>query len=162
MVGVDFAGPIQYQHKGKKERKTYLALYGCSLTRAVHLDLLKSMEATEFVLSLKCFIARRGRPELIYSDNGATSKATNKWLRKVQKDERLNSYLADLSIKWRFNLSHAPWWGGQFERLIGLFKSAFYKTIGNGTLQWAELEEVAFDVETTLNNRPLSYMEDDV
>ena len=162
VVGVDFAGPIRYRSKGKKECKAYLALYGCSLTRAVHLDLLKSMEATEFVLSLKRFIARRGRPELIYSDNGATFKATNKWLRKVQKDEQLNSYLADLSIKWRFNLSRAPWWGGQFERLIGLFKSAFYKTIGNGTLQWAELEEVVLDVETTLNNRPLSYMEDDV
>ena len=55
--------------------------------------------------------------------NGSTFKATQKWLQQVQKDERLNEYLADLSIKWRFNLSRAPCWGGQFERLIGLFKS---------------------------------------
>lgn len=107
------------------------------------------MEATEFILSLKHFIARRGRPELIYPDNGC-------------KSERLNSYLAGLSIKLHFNLSCARWWGDQFERLIGLFKSAFYKTIGNGTLQWGELEKVVFDVKATLNNQTLSYMEDNV
>ena len=53
-------------------------------------------------------------------------------------------------------------WEGQFERLIGLFKSAFHKSIGNGTLRWTELEEVIMDVEIALNNRPLSYLEDDV
>ncbi len=162
VIGVDFAGPIYYQSKPGTESKAYLALYGCSLTRAVYLDLLKSLEAPEFITSLKQFIARRGRPKLIYSDNGSTFKATEKWLRQVQKDERLNDYLANLSIKWQFNLSRAPWWGGQFERLIGLFKNAFHKTVGNRTLRWTELEEVVIDVEVSLNNRPLSYVEDDL
>ena len=44
VVGIDFAGPIRYQLKARTESKAYLALYGCSLTRAVHLDLLKSEE----------------------------------------------------------------------------------------------------------------------
>jgi hypothetical protein len=118
------------------------------------------MEA--FVISLKRFIARRGRPKLIYSDNGGTFKAAAKWLREAQKSEKFNNYLAQHSITWQFNLSRAPWWGGQFERLIGLFKSAFYKTIGNATLRWSELEELVLDVEITLNNRPLSYLEDDL
>ena len=75
-----------------------------------------------------------------------------------------NDYLAKLEIKWRFNLSRARWWGGggQFERLIGLFKGAFYKSIGNGTLKWSELEEVVLDVEVAMNNRPLSYLEEDI
>ena len=162
VLGVDFAGPIRYQTKGKTNKKAYLALYGYSLTRAVHLELLKSLEAMEFLASFKRFIARRGRPEVIYSDNGSTFKATQKWLQQVQMDECLNPLPTDHTIKWRFNLSRAPWWGGQFERLIGLFKGAFYKTIGNGTLRWEELEEVVLDVETALNNRPLSYLEDDI
>ena len=162
VIGVDFAGPIHYQTRGKSSRKAYLALFGCSLTRAVHLELLKSLETNGFITCLKRFIARRGKPKLIYSDNGSTFKATQKWLKQVQTDEHLNSHISDLSIEWRFNLSRAPWWGGQFERLIGLFKGAFYKTIGNGTLKWEELEEVVIDVETTLNNRPLCYLEDDV
>ena len=162
VIGVDFTGPIRCTPRVKTESKAYLAVYACSLPRAVHLDLLKSLETSEFIASLKRFIARRGRPEMIYSDNGSTFKATEKWLNKVQQDERFHELLASLTIKWQFNLSRAPWWGGEFERLIGLFKAAFYKTIGNGTLRWAELEEVVLDVEVALNNRPLSYLEEDI
>ena len=162
VIGVDFAGPIRYQTKGKAEKKAYLVLYGCSLTRAVHLEILRSMEVVEFIPSLKRLIARRGRPKIVYSDNAKTFKAADKWLKTAQKDEKLHQFLADNGLEWRFNLSRAPWWGGQFERLIGLFKRAFYKTIGNGILSFEELAEVVLDVEVALNNRPLTYLEDDV
>ena len=175
VVGIDFTGAIRYQSKSRKpktdkpkskkqeaESKAYVALYACSLTRAVYLDLLKSLETQEFIQSLKRFIARRGRPEIIYSDNGSNLKGAEKWLEQVQSDERVHQVLIERSIVWKFNLTRAPWWGGQFERLIGLFKRAFYKAIGNGTLTWSELEELVLDVEVALNNRPLSYLEDDV
>ena len=41
MLGVDFAGPIKYRDKGKKEKKSYLVMFACSLTRAVHLELVR-------------------------------------------------------------------------------------------------------------------------
>ena len=41
-------------------------------------------------------------------------------------------------------------------------KRSMYKAIGNGHLRWHKLEEVILDVETTLNNRPLGYLEDDI
>ena len=47
------------------------------------------------------------------------------------------------------------------ERLIDLFKSAFYKTVGQGHLSWDELCKDVLDIEVTLNNRPLCYMEED-
>ena len=75
-------------------------------------------------------------------------------------DERLNEFLCREGIKWQFNLSRAPWWGGQFERMVGLVKRSLYKTIGNGFLRWSELEEVILDVEVAINNRLLSYVED--
>ena len=37
-----------------------------------------------------------------------------------------------------------------------------YKIIGNAKLKLNELEEILLDVEITLNNRPLSYVKDDV
>ena len=46
--------------------------------------------------------------------------------------------------------------------MIGLVKNAFNKVIGCGLLSWQELEEVLLNVEITLNERPLSYVEDDV
>jgi hypothetical protein len=85
-----------------------------------------------------------------------------KWLKKAVNTEEVNDFLATQDIKWQFNLSRAPWWGGQFERMVGIVKAALYKTIGKAVLKWDELVEVLLDVETTVNNRPLSYVEEDV
>ena len=160
-IGVDYAGPIKYRHK-KSEKKAYILLYSCSLTRAVYLDLLPDLTTEEFIRSFKRLVARRGRPRKVYSDNGKTFVAASKWVKNVMKDEELQNWLARNEIKWQFNLSRAPWWGGQFERMVGLVKQAFYKTIGHGNLKWNELEEIIIDVETTLNSRPLCYVEDDI
>ena len=46
-------------------------------------------------------------------------------------------------------------------RLIGLFKSSFYKSKGKGPLSWDELCEVVLDIEVSLNHRPLSHVEGD-
>eukprot|EP00794_Sanderia_malayensis_P014442 gene14442-biopygen11541 len=46
--------------------------------------------------------------------------------------------------------------------MVGLVKQSLYKTIGNANLKWSELEEVIIDIEVALNNRPLSYVEDDI
>ena len=161
VVGVDYAGPIKYKATNKREGKAYIILYACSLTRALYLDLVKSMQTTEFLLSLKGMIARRGRPSTIYSDNGSTFIGAAAWLKQVKTDEKLNDFLARQQITWRFNLSRAPWWGGQFERMVGLVKVAMRKAVGNAYLTFEELKEVILDVEIALNGRPLSYVEDD-
>ena len=162
IVGVDFAGPIKYRKSSRIEGKGYLVLYTCSLTRALYLEVLPNLETTTFLASLKRFIARRGRPFKIFSDNGKMFVGAANVLKGIQKDEQVQGYLASEKIIWRFNLSRAPWWGGQFERLVGLFKRAFYKVIGGGMLAWSELCEAVLDFETQLNCRPLSYVEDDV
>ena len=150
VIGVDYAGPIRYRVSKQREGKAYVLLYACSLTRRIYLNLLPNLETGECLKSLKQFIARRGRPERIYSDNGRTFVGAANWIRAVMKDERLPTYLTINQIKWQFNLSRAPWWGRQFERMIGLVKSTLNKTIGNGLLWWKELQEVLLDVEITL------------
>ena len=162
VVGVDFAGPIAYKISKKKEGKAYILLFACSLTRAVHLELLTDQTTEGFIRCLKRFIARRGRPNKIYSDNGRSFVSAAKWLKSIMKNEKTQDYLAHHNILWQFNLSRAPWWGGQFERLVGVVKQAFYKAIGRASLSFDELEEVILDVEVAVNNRPLSYVEDDV
>ncbi len=124
VIGVDYAGPLMYRAKNKKERKAFVLLYTCSLTRAVYLELLPTLEMDEFIRSFKRFVARRGRPRKVYSNNGSTFIGAANWLPKVMKDEKFSDFLAKNNIQWQFNLSHAPWWGGQFERLVGLVKRA--------------------------------------
>ena len=80
VVGTDFAGPIRYKRTQKKEGKAYLTIFACSLSRAVHLELIRNMETDTFILCFKRYIARRGRPRVIYSDNGGTFVKTAKWI----------------------------------------------------------------------------------
>ena len=71
VVGVDFAGLIAYKTSSKRETgKAYILLFACSLIRAIHLELLSNQMIEEFIKGLKRFIARKGRPQKVYSDNG--------------------------------------------------------------------------------------------
>ena len=153
VTGVDFTGPVNYKINKSTTSKAYIALFTCTSTRAVHLKLCHDLSAQEFQRALKEFVARRGCPQIIVSDNGKTFVATGKWLSKL----RLANYLGALEIKWKFNLARAPWWGGFFERLIGIMKRSLSKVIGQSLLTFQELEEVLLDVEMTMNNRPLMY-----
>ena len=99
---------IEFIVKGKTEGKSYLCLFACSLTWGVYLELLHTLEMEEFLRCLKKFVARRGRPKTIYSDNGSTFKGAASWIKKVMKDEKLHDYLSKNTIEWKFNLSRAP------------------------------------------------------
>ncbi|XP_044174315.1 uncharacterized protein LOC122957942 [Acropora millepora] len=108
-IGVDFAGPVYVKdiyHKSADMNKAYIVLYTCASSRAVHLDLVPRLTTEVFVRSFKRFIARRGVPNLVVSDNGSTFKG-----------EALKKLLAEHRIEWKFNVALAPWWGGFFERL---------------------------------------------
>ena len=77
-IGVDFAGLIKYFSKNKSEMKAYILLFACSSTRAVYLNLLPDQTTEHLLRSLKRFVARRGRPEKIFSDNGRTYVSASK------------------------------------------------------------------------------------
>ena len=92
------------------------------------------MSCKEFLRSLERFIAARGRPKKIISDNGKTFVTAARWIKKVERDEKLLGYLGEHGVKWQFNLSKASWWGGMFERMVGLVKQALYKVLRSAKL----------------------------
>ena len=116
----------------------------------------------EIIICFKRFVARRGRPQKVYPDNAKTFKAAADWVKSIIKSERFQDDLSESCIKWQFNLSHAPSWGGQFERMVRLMKQCLYKSVGKANLKWNKLEEILLDIENTLNNRPLCYLENDI
>ena len=56
-TGVNFAGPL-YVKEGKGNKNVYVALFTCSVTRAVYLELTGSMKVESFIQTLRRFIAR--------------------------------------------------------------------------------------------------------
>ena len=82
----DYAGPLYYKSKGKKDIKAYIVLFSRSVSRAVHLELVSNLTTTKFIKSFKKLIPRRGKPNIIYSDNTKTFKAGGKWLDSINRD----------------------------------------------------------------------------
>jgi len=126
------------------------------------LDVLKDQTLEGVISSLKGFIARRTRPSVMYSDNFSSFVAASKWIKTVILEESMHDFLATQEMKWKFNLSRAPWWGGQFERMVGSMKQTLYKVLGKAKPKYEEFQSLMLDVEVTINNRPLGYVEDDV
>ena len=80
-------------------------------------------------MALRRFIAHRGKPDSILSDNAAQFKAASRLIdvmwTGILKSEEAQSYVANERIKWSFIVELAPWMGGFYERLVGLVKHAF-------------------------------------
>ena len=53
----------------------------------------------------------------------------------------MQEFLVTEQVKWKFNLSRTPWWGGQFERMVGLVKQCLYKATEKAKLKKQELEK---------------------
>jgi len=68
-TGIDFAGPlyIQAQGSGEIEHKAYICLLTCTSTRAVHLELVRSLNVDQFLLAFCHFVGCRGLPSTLWS-----------------------------------------------------------------------------------------------
>jgi hypothetical protein len=107
--------------------------------------------------TLRRFIARRGRPSKLYSDNGLNFVGCNNLFSQVDFEE-VRRYAAVQRMEWVFNPPTAAWWGGFWERLVGLTKRLLRRILGNSVVDLEELTTVLCDVEATLNRRPLTYI----
>jgi len=58
-------------------------------------------------------------------------------------------------------MARSPWWGGFFERMVGIMKRSLSKSIGTSLLAHDELRAALLDVEIFMNNRPLTYVGED-
>ena len=133
-----------------------------SLTKAIHLELLPNQSTPQFIMALKRLIARRDTASVIYSDKAKNFVAASKGIGKTNKDEKMQEYLIKEQIKWNFNLSRVPWWGGQFERMVVLAKQPLFKATGRANLTKQELEKILMGIEVVQNNRPLIYIEENI
>ncbi|CAL8069059.1 unnamed protein product [Orchesella dallaii] len=156
ITGVDLFGPM-FLRDG---RKCWVALFTCAVYRAVHLELVTSLSTETFKNALRRFVARRGRPEIMYSDNGTNFVGCNNQFKEVNWNQ-VQKYGKFMRIDWRFNPPTAAWWGGFWERLVGVVKTSLRKVLGKAVLNKEELVTVLCDVEATVNRRPLAYVSED-
>ena len=124
--------------------------------RAVHLELIVSLTTGAILQALRRFIARRGRPSIIYCDNGTNLRGAEGSLKRLDMD-LMFKYSSAQRNAWKFNPPGAPWWGGWWERLIRVIKQLL-RTLGRACLTYQELATVLCDCEAVVNARPLTYV----
>ncbi|GFT35519.1 integrase catalytic domain-containing protein [Trichonephila clavipes] len=122
VCGVDLCGPLFL----KENKKCWIVLFTCAIYRAVHLELITSLSTDSFILAFRRFIARRGRPTTIYSDNGKNFVGTFNALNSIDWD-KIQDFALKIKIQWKFSPPSAPWWGGFWERLVGMLKNVLRK-----------------------------------
>ena len=160
-VGLDYAGPVKIR-TNHGEGKRWICLWTCFTTRAVHLELTVDMSANAFLQAFRRFVARRGKPALIYSDNATQFKAAEQTIKHLQEENNaIREYCSSEGIKWAYITAHAPWQGGLYERLIGIMKNALRRAVGRKLLNEVELTTLLTETEAVVNSRPLTQVHDD-
>ena len=164
-VGVDYAGPLLLK-LGSTRKPTVVKAYVCvfvSLSvRAVHLELVSDLMTDAFIACLRRFMARRGKPTLIWSDHGTNFVGANNHIRELckflesQKAQKVVSeFCAQQSVQWQFIPEHAPHFGGLWEAAVKSFKHHLHRIVGNVRLTFEEMTTVLAQIEACLNSRPL-------
>lgn len=170
-VGVDYGGPYLIKSSNLRKApliKAYIAIFVCLVTKAVHIELVTGLTTDLYLMTLKRFIARRGNPSLIYSDNatnfaGAKNqlKELQEFLRQPQHSDVIKDFAAQNQIQFKFIPPRSPHWGGIWEAAIKSAKYHLIRLVGNSKLTFEEFYTVLVQVEAILNSRPLCVLSND-
>ena len=128
------------------ESKVYICLFTCASTRAVHLEVVTDLSEKTFMQAFRRFAARRSLPRLIMSDNASTYMSASKELEKLFQSPTLKAILIKKGTTWRFIPKRAPWYGGFWERLIGMVKISLKKVLGRAFITLTTLQTIVTEV----------------
>ncbi|KRY76490.1 hypothetical protein T4A_9942 [Trichinella pseudospiralis] len=131
-VGMDFAGPLYVRVGRKTTLPRYVCLITCMVTRAVHRELVPQMTTARVLQALRRFMARRGRPKIIQSDNFRSFKRAAAEFRQLLESIDMDRVQREL----------------------------LRKVLGQALLDDCELQTILCEVEACLNARPLTFVND--
>jgi len=170
-TGVDFAGPLTLRlgHTRKPTiLKSYAVIFVCLTTKAVHFDLCTTLSTADYMATFQRFVARRGCPAEIFSDNGSNFIGAREELRQLQQltsakstTNAIQQFATQRAIKWHFIPPRAPHFGGLWEAAVKSMKLTLRKRVQPHALRWDELYTVLAEAEAILNSRPLAPLHSD-
>ena len=162
-TGLDYFGPFEVKFM-RKTMKRWCCLFTCLTTRALHIEVVPSLEAETCLTAITRFIARRGKPVTILSDNGTNFVGAAKEMRysiNAWNQSDIENSSAQKEIKWKFNPPGAPHFGGIWKRLVRSCNKAMIAVLDGRSLTDDVLKTTIGLVEQTLNARPLTSVSDD-
>ena len=142
--------------KNPEMTKAYVVLFTCLVTRAIHMEIVLTNHAEEFMNAFIRFTNVCGMGTDYYSDGAKNFISASKQLKiEVAKRNQHRDGQDLLTFKWHFQTPHAGHVGGLWERLIKHIKHSLYKATMHAKLTYQELETVIRKISGTTNDRPL-------
>ena len=163
-VGDDYFGTFIVKI-GRRNEKRWCCLFTCLTMRAVHIEVVPKLDTDSCLNAIMRFIARRGKPNAIISDNGTNFVGAEREFADyvaAWNKEGIEKHLIQRGIRWKFNPPAAPHFRGVWERLVKSCKKAMYAVLGNRSVTEDVLSTTMCIVEQTLNARPLTPVSSDV
>ena len=170
-TGIDYAGPIVLRlgsTRSKQTTKGYIAIFVCFVTKAVHIEVVTSLTTEAFLAALRRFIARQGRPKVIYSDDGTNFQGASNQLQEVYnmlqcptQMMRVHDFLTTEGCDRKFIPTHGPHFGGLWEAAVKSMKYHMWRTLGAQIATYEELGTLLVEIEACLNSRPLCALPND-
>ncbi|XP_058449212.1 uncharacterized protein LOC131429180 [Malaya genurostris] len=170
ITGVDYCGPFYMKpvHRRASPQKAFIAVFICFATKAVHLELVCNLSTDAFIAALRRFIARRGLPQQIQSDNGTNFKGAKNTLLALYhmlndkpSHEKIVNECVNRGIQWKFIPPRAPNFGGLWEAAVKTAKTSLIKTIGQCKLSYEDFVTLLTQIEANMNTRPLTPLSED-
>ncbi|XP_034384943.1 uncharacterized protein LOC117728244 isoform X4 [Cyclopterus lumpus] len=125
-VGLDVFGPWSVSSRRTRgcysHSKRWAVIFTCMSVRAVHIEVIESLDTSSFINALRRFLAVRGPVNHIRSDRGTNFVGACKELKIPSNIDNttVKTYLSGQGCSWTFNPPHASHFGGTWERMIGL------------------------------------------
>ncbi|GBN97523.1 hypothetical protein AVEN_11712-1 [Araneus ventricosus] len=105
ITGINYAGPILL----REYQKAWICLFTCAMYRCVHLELVTPLTTDTFLQAFHRFDAIRGKPSIIYTDNGTNFVGACNALASIAFNE-VSRQGTDERIFWKFIPPEAPGW----------------------------------------------------
>lgn len=163
-TGVDVFGPwfvtARRTRGGEANNKRWAVLFTCLSTRAVHIEVIESMNTSSFIHSLRRFFAIRGPSEQLHPDCGTNFVGACKELQfyKVLKESDVQRYTNSQGCSWNFNSPHSSHKGGVWEHMIGVARrilDSMLMRTPSSSLTHEVLCTLMGGVTSIINSRPL-------
>ena len=109
-TGADMFGPLRITVRRSIEKR-YGLLFTCFSTRATHIELAGDLSTSSTIMAIRRFVARRGKPHLIVSDNAMGFRSANDELKRAVAaidNEAIRNRLSGELIEWRFSPPSPP------------------------------------------------------
>ena len=132
----------------------------------MHLEVLDTMTTDSFLNGFRRFVARRGQPTKVWSDNGPNIAAGQTEMAKAFREVNqaiVHDFAVSSNIEWKFNPPTGSHMGGIWERLIRSVRKVLLSLLLDTKQRLTDeiLKTLFCEVESILNNRPITKLSSD-